>query len=427
MIFGWVTNYMVRAGLSPVLLSILDEFSLDYSQAGLVAAAVFYSYAGMQLPAGIIGDRLGRKVTLVVCSLGWGIASLLTSLANSLTSLFAFRFLTGLTEGLYFSNDRAVVSHYTPSEKAGLGQGVSFSGLGLGMALGILLAGVIADRLGWRWVFILFSIPSFLAAFLILKFIKEPERPGPGDARRSATSTEERPPFSAIFRTRGLQIIYAAGIAAIYGQWMLGAWAPAMFKEIGVEELSLSSLFASILGLSAVSGLIASGYLSDRLHRMGVARKTVVSAEFGLGAVSLVLVGLTIAVKGHYLFLIAGIFCTGFFLFGLVACLYPLVAEIAPPSLVGSTFGLGNSIHYIGGFTAPWVTGLLKDWTGSFAFGCHFAALLCIAAAFLMARFHRPRPAPLQSIDSFSAGGRISPPAGGWENRRTGLRRALAK
>ena len=393
MIFGWVTNYMVRAGLSPVLLSILDEFSLDYSQAGLIAAAVFYSYAGMQLPAGIIGDRLGRKVTLVACSFGWGIASLLTSLAYSLGSLFAFRFLTGLTEGLYFSNDRAVVSHYTPREKAGLGQGFSFSGLGLGMTVGILLAGVIADRLGWRWVFLLFSIPSFLAAFLILKFIKEPERPSPADAQSSASSNKERPPFSTIFKTRGLQIIYAVGIAAIYGQWMLGAWAPAMFREIGVEDLSLSSLFASILGLSAVSGLIASGYLSDRLNRRGVARKTVVATEFGLGAVSLVVVGLTLAFKGHYLLLIAGMFCTGFFLFGLVACVYPLVSEIAPSSLVGSTFGLGNSIHYIGGFTAPWVTGLLKDWTGSFAFGCYFAALLCIGAAFLMVRYRPPRSA----------------------------------
>jgi MFS family permease len=390
MIFGWVTNYMVRAGLSPVLLSILDEFSLDYSQAGLIAAAVFYSYAGMQLPAGIIGDRLGRKVTLVACSLGWGITSLLTSLANSFASLFAFRFLTGLTEGMYFSNDRSIISHYTPRDKAGLGQGFSFSGLGLGMTVGILLAGVIAEHLGWRWVFILFSIPSFLAAFLILKFIKEPERPGLGDVQSSALSTEERRPFSTIFKTRGLQIIYGAGIAAIYGQWMLGAWAPAMFKEVGVEELSLSSFFASILGLSAVSGLIVSGYLSDRLNRIGVARKTVVSAEFVLGAASLVLVGLTIALKGHYLFLIASIFCSGFFLFGLVACVYPLVPEIAPPSLIGSTFGLGNSIHYIGGFTSPWVTGLLKDWTGSFAFGCYFAALLCVAAAFLMARFHPP-------------------------------------
>lgn len=226
MIFGWVTNYMVRAGLSPVLLSILDEFSLDYSQAGLIASAVFYSYAGMQLPAGIIGDRLGRKVTLVACSLGWGIASLLTSLANSFASLFAFRLLTGLTEGMYFSNDRSIISHYTPREKAGLGQGFSFSGLGLGMTVGILLAGVIAERLGWRWVFILFSIPSFLAAFLILKFIKEPERPGFANVQSSAFSTTERRPFSTIFKTRGLQIIYVAGVAAIYGQWMLGALGP---------------------------------------------------------------------------------------------------------------------------------------------------------------------------------------------------------
>ncbi|MGZ3612660.1 MAG: MFS transporter, partial [Thermodesulfobacteriota bacterium] len=73
MIFGWVTNYMVRASLSPLLIPILQEFKLTYAEAGILATAFFYAYTFMQLPAGHLGDRLGRKVVLVLCTSWWGL------------------------------------------------------------------------------------------------------------------------------------------------------------------------------------------------------------------------------------------------------------------------------------------------------------------------------------------------------------------
>ena len=176
LIFGWISNYLVRAGLSPVLIPLMQEFNLNFSQAGLLASAVFYSYALMQFPAGYLGDRLGKKRILILCSLGWGLTSLGTALAPTFAVLFLFRFLTGLAQGTYFSNDRPIIAYYTPPEKAGLGQGLSFTGLGIGMCLGILLAGWISEAWGWRAVFFIFSLPALAAAFLIGRVIKEPPR-----------------------------------------------------------------------------------------------------------------------------------------------------------------------------------------------------------------------------------------------------------
>ena len=119
MIFGWVTNYMVRSSLSPLLIPILQEFKLTYAQAGILATAFFYAYTFMQFPAGYLGDRLGRKVVLIFCTSWWGLMSLCTGLAHSFASLFIFRFLTGVGEGAYFSNDRPIISAYTPERKSG--------------------------------------------------------------------------------------------------------------------------------------------------------------------------------------------------------------------------------------------------------------------------------------------------------------------
>src|SRR4030042_3823100 len=250
MIFGWVTNYMVRSSLSPLLIPILQEFKLTYAEAGILATAFFYAYTLMQLPAGHLGDRLGRKVVLVLCTSGWGLMSLLTGFAHSFSSLFLFRFLTGVGEGAYFSNDRPIISAYTPEKKRGIGQGISFVGLGTGMFIGISLAGVLSDLWGWRSVFIVYAFPSFLASFLIYRVIDEPPRPEfNGIEKRKA-------PFSLIFKSRDLWLLYLGGISGIYALWVVGTWAPAMFKELGVKTLAQSSFYSSLLGISAIPGLV---------------------------------------------------------------------------------------------------------------------------------------------------------------------------
>src|SRR3972149_2527164 len=76
----------------------------------------------------------------------------------------------------FFSDGRPVIAAYTPRETMGVGQGVSFTGLGIGLALGVLLAGVIAQTLGWRWVFYLYSIPPMIAALALALIVREPPR-----------------------------------------------------------------------------------------------------------------------------------------------------------------------------------------------------------------------------------------------------------
>ena len=176
MVFGWVTNYMIRSGLSPVLIPIMDEFGISHAEAGILASAIFYSYTMMQLPAGHLGDRIGKKALVVLATLGWAVSSFLTGLARSFEWVFAFRFMTGMAQGSYFSNDRPIIAAYTPKEKMGIGQGISFTGLGIGMAFGVLLAGIIAQTLGWRWVFYHFAVPSVAAAVIITFVVRDPPK-----------------------------------------------------------------------------------------------------------------------------------------------------------------------------------------------------------------------------------------------------------
>ena len=392
MIFGWVTNYMVRSSLSPLLIPILQEYKLTYAQAGILATAFFYAYTLMQLPAGHLGDRLGRKVVLVLCTSWWGLMSLLTGLAHSFASLFIFRFLTGVGEGAYFSNDRPIISAYTPERKRGLGQGISFIGLGIGMFIGISLAGWISDLWGWRAVFLLYAFPSFLASFFIYYVIKEPPKE---DFKKGM---ERRVSYLLVFKSRDLWLLYLGGISGNYALWVVATWAPAMFNELGVKTLTQSSFYSSLLGISAIPGLVITGWISDRLARRGKGRKGLIAIEFFLISLFMFLLGYGLkAGMNIYLFIIF-FFMAGFFIWGHWAAFYALLPDIVPYEILGTAYGLTNTIHFLGSLIAPWVTGWVKDVTASFSWGLYLAAIFCILGGILIFavrpsfRFGKERP-----------------------------------
>ncbi|MDP2726059.1 MAG: MFS transporter, partial [Dehalococcoidia bacterium] len=341
MIFGWVTNYMVRSGLSPVLIPIMDEFGLSHAQAGFLASALFYTYTMMQLPSGHLGDRLGKKALVVLATVGWGVGSLLTGFARSFIWLLAFRFLTGVAQGSYFSNDRPIIVAYTPREKMGIGQGISFTGLGIGLALGVLLAGIIAQSLGWRWVFFLYAIPAFAAALTLAIVVKNPPRP-------TQAADQAHISFRVLLQNRDLWLYSVGGVACVYVLWVLGTWAPAMFQEIGVTELSMASTYSSLLGVAAVPGLLLAGVLSDWMVRRGKGRKAQIAGQMLLSGLCFALIGLAVQTKASPLVLAFLVFWAGFFFWGIWAPAYALIPDIVPPQLLGTAYGLTNTIHFIG-------------------------------------------------------------------------------
>jgi MFS family permease len=66
LIFGWICNYIVRMAFSPLLEPVMAEFGLSHAEGGLLFSVFFYGYVAMQVPAGLLGDRFGRKRVLVL-------------------------------------------------------------------------------------------------------------------------------------------------------------------------------------------------------------------------------------------------------------------------------------------------------------------------------------------------------------------------
>ena len=370
LVYAWVANYLIRMALGALLPPIMEELALSYTQAGFLSTAFFYAYMAIQFPAGAFGDRFGRKRSLITGVLLGALAAVSTGSARSFGALFAARLLTGIGQGFLFSNDRVIIAAVTPRDKMALGQGVSFSGPGLGTTVGLLLAGALGALMPWRSVFMSFGLPPLLAAILIWRLVPEP----PHHVR----ATDPAWPFSRVLRTRDFWLLGATGIMPVYIQFVLATWAPLFFAELGVADLARSASLASLQGVPAPFALALSGFLADRFHRHGFPRKLIIAATLLLSALSVTAMGLLVHVRGPAWLLIAFMLAASFFFWCAWGPAYAIFGELFPSSVLGKAFGLYNSTCFLGAIVGPVLTGYIRDITGSFAASLFAAGVLCL-------------------------------------------------
>lgn len=382
LVYAWVANYLIRMALSALLPPIMAEFSLSYAQAGLLSAALFYAYTAMQLPAGVLGDRLGRKRMVIAGVLLSAGASLFTGVAASLAMLFVARLVTGLSQGFLFSNDRVIIAATTPRERITLGQGISFSGPGLGTTLGLVLAGYLGTLLPWRHVFLVFALPPLLSAFMIWRYIPEPSR--------AAAAADPAWPFRRVLRTRDFWLLAVSGVVPIYVQFLLATWGPALFVEAGVDDLARSASLASLQGLTAPGGLLVSGLATDRLRARGYHGKVTIAAALAGCVLSVLAMALIIQVRAAAPLLTLALLATSFFIWCCWGPAYAILGDLFPSSVLGRAFGAFNTICFLGAVASPFVTGWLRDLSGSFVAGLQGAAVLCALAVGGMMALDRP-------------------------------------
>ncbi|MEM1517506.1 MAG: MFS transporter [Nitrososphaerota archaeon] len=378
-IFIWISIYTVRITLSPALPFIISEFKLSYTEAGIAASVIFYTYTSMQFIAGFLGARFGRKRLLIIGTLLNGFGGFLTAISNSFSQLLLARILTGIGAGLIFSNDRAIVASYTPIEMAGMGQGLSFSGVGIGMTLGILVGGLITVNLGWRWAFIVFSIFAAIPILMAATMFSEPIINKSEDSSSSS--------IRQLFHNKDYLAVIFGGFPVQYSFWVMATWLPTILIESGQADAALSSGITAILGISVPFGLIVLGRLADmRALKGGDSRAILVYSSLSLSAAIL---GITmLVIYKAYVFLLAPlIFLASFLIFGIGAVQMRIVSRIVEnKNLLPIAFGYLNGVSFLAPIISPYVTGFLRDVTGDFTWGL-VLSFMAPLASFILFRY----------------------------------------
>lgn len=274
--------------------SLTTEWGLSPAQLAPLLAAGLVGLAVGSFVAGPLGDRIGRKVVLVLSVLFFGIWTLASAYADTLFTLTLFRFLTGLGLGGAMPNAITLTSEYSPQRSKSIVVTIMFCGFTLGSGLGGLLAAQMIPDYGWRSVLLLGGYVPIVCAFLLWFLLPESVRflvlRRPDGAkiaailRRIAPGTpvpagvsffipeppaaSKRSPVAQLFAPQlsfGTLALWAAFFMSLLVVYLLTNWLPTLFKDAGFP-LAKAALVAAMYQVGGTVGAIAIGAMMDRYN-----------------------------------------------------------------------------------------------------------------------------------------------------------------
>ncbi len=370
---GWVVLYADRTVLFPLLSVIGEEFSLTGVQIGSITSSFFVTYAVMQVPAGILADRLGHRKTLAAFYALAGVSLLGISLGGVTYGLLLFFVaLHGVGAGAYFPCSFSYILTRSLPERRAFNGAVVFTGLFVGLGFGLLLAGPLHAALkSWRLPFIILMVPTIaLAVFYMFRLRDLPRR-------------ESGIKVSAVLSDRSIILVMLANFCSLYGFWLAVSWGPAFLQAERNMSLTGSGVLTALYAAAAIPASILIGRISDK-----IGRRRLCVLLFPLAVLSILMMSLAQSRFWLAVSLIA---------FGalgkpavepvMVAWIGDRVSQIKPDAM-GSTMGVVNFIGQLSGAVAPVLTGWIWDVTGSLEGGFYLGGAI-VFCGFLLCLFAR--------------------------------------
>lgn len=362
-----VVSYMMaffhRMAPGVVASDLMQAFQTSGAALGSLAAMYFYVYTAMQIPAGVLADTLGPRISAGIGSLVAGIGSILFGLAPDFATASAGRLLVGLGVSVVFVGLMRSNTVWFSQQRYGLVSGLT---LFLGNLGSILAAGPLAALLGWyswRSVFVVAGVLSLVLALLTFwKVRNRPEDAGfppvhanTGGARghwlaemRSVLADRAVwPGFWVNFGITGCLLAFA------------GLWGVPLMRDVhGLSRGEASLYTTAALAGFAVAALFM-GALSDRIGR----RKPVILGAAILSCLSwigLIVLPWSAGWSGLLLYTVLGLSAGGFVVG------YGAAKEVVAPANAGMAIALVNTGLFLGAAIMQPLFGWVADlsWDG---------------------------------------------------------------
>lgn len=373
--FGWILMYATRTIFNPIMGVIGKNFGLSNTQLGLANSIFFLTYAIFQVPFGVIGDKIGRKVVITIGFLIMGVMTYFSGLATTFAMFLIIRALAGLGQGAYYGPQYALSTEAIPEDKLTLGTAIINSGMAFGTSGGYLLSSTMVLQNGAHWSkpFFVMAIPTIILAILFFTLLKE-KIVRPSDKPQAAqekAEPEHKVSFKSIISNKNLLAAFVLCFTSIYANFVIITWLPSfLISERGFVGSSVGFI-SSLVPWASIPGALIFARIADKF---GSTKKLV----YLLVPLSILAV-FSIAFVTNRAILIAVLILYG--LTGKLAIDPIIVAYVtknAPKGSLSTTLSAYNFIGMSGSILAPYITGFLADSLGSMKVGFYLACILLV-------------------------------------------------
>ena len=171
---GWSLDAFDFFILTFCVSAVATQFDAKVSA---VAEAIFLTLAMRPVGAflfGLMADRYGRRVTLMVDIIAYSVFELASAFAPSLRSLLIMRALFGVAMGGEWGVGAALAFETLPAEGRGFFSGLLQEGYAVGYLIAALVYRTLFTMIGWRGMFIVGALPAFLVIYIRAKVDESP-------------------------------------------------------------------------------------------------------------------------------------------------------------------------------------------------------------------------------------------------------------
>jgi len=367
--FGWLLDGFDFTILTFVLIDIQDSFTVDRALAGALGTVTLLFRLVGGLGAGIMADRLGRKLPLMLSILWFSLFAFLSGFSTSYTMLFAFRALFGIGMGGEWAAGMPLALEHWPTRLRGLASGLLQGGWYWGYILSALTFSYIYpifdampdpfsqvpdSTLGWRVMFWIGIAPALLVLW-IRSGVQESPIWLEQQRRLQATgmsSIEDRVSLVRLCQPDLLWVTVHSSVLMsvfMFSYYSISFWYPTFLREQGLNPLLHLVVFnaAAIVGI-AFWGRVSEGVLGRRGAVTLAAVIGVASAPLFLTTSSPGLLPIGALLMG----------ATGAGIWGVVPA---YLAERFPTVVRGVGPGLSYHVGAAVGSATPFVLGQLQD------------------------------------------------------------------
>jgi ACS family D-galactonate transporter-like MFS transporter len=406
---GVLINYIDRINLSVAAPQLKAEFGLDPAQLGLLFSGFFWSYALLQIPAGLILDRFGVTIVNRVGTCLWSLASVLVAFTGGFAGIFIARMLLGAAEAPGFPASAKATGYWFPRRERSAATAIFDAAAKFSNVIGVPLVAFVIVKFGWRWGFGITAFLSFLYFIAFFIIYRDPSAdPALTTIERDYIREGGAAPEGRAEANAGAMLGYLLANRKVWGLtigfsaygysfYLFLTWLPSYLVSTMHMSIIKSAGYAAIPWIAAtLSDLIIGGWLVDRLISNGRDESRVRKSVLIIGMLfGLAVFGATRTTDPHW-----AIFWISVALAGLAASApvgWSIPALIAPKGGAGTVGGIMNFMNNMMGVAAPIITGIIVGATQSFVNAFIVAGLVLIVGilsyVFLLGRIE-PVPSP---------------------------------
>jgi MFS family permease len=396
-------NYLDRTAIGFAAPNGMNEdLALSAAQFGFASGVFFIGYILLEVPSNLALHRFGARKWLARIMVSWGIVALLFTWVQNFEQLVALRFLLGVAEAGFFPGAILFLSLWVPAAHRGRILMLFYLAQPLTTVIGAPLAGALIQQHGvffglegWRFMFLGVALPAIVIGVVAWFYLKDK----PADAKwltpdeqawltnaleTERAATEAKEPHVSVrhaFRSGRVWALSFIYFGFIYGLYALAFFLPTIIdgfqEQTGTEfDVFQSGLITAIPYLPAA---IAMYFWSRDASKRGL-KTWHIAGPAVLGAVSVPLALLA----GSPTATIAVITLTAMSIFAALPNFWTLPTRFLTGAAAAAGVALINTVGNLAGFSAPYLTGAVRDATGGYETPMLLVGLFMLASAVIM-------------------------------------------